>query len=161
MYIALIFIYHFLIAVAAAYISLNIRKNNFPIYSNVVVSLCYALGWILSLKYLKIDLVKIGSLVDFSTFSGFYIGLYLLGGTITVNQFIGLLLMLIGVFIINKDQNNLREPKLSILYTVPFWRCITASAPTKLTSGNIFRMLNLRKYGIFAGVKSGTLVLVL
>jgi len=47
--------------------------------------------------------VKIGSLVDFSTFSGFYIGLYLLGGTITANQFIGLLLMLIGVFIINKD----------------------------------------------------------
>ena len=92
-----------MIAVAAAYISLNIRKNNFPIYSNVVVSLCYALGWILSLKYLKIDLVKIGSLVDFSTFSGFYIGLYLLGGTITANQFIGLLLMLIGVFIINKD----------------------------------------------------------
>ncbi len=101
--IALIFIYHFLIAIAAAYISLNIRKNNFPIYSNIIVSLSYALGWILSLKYLKIDLVKIGALVDFSTFSGFYIGLYFLGGTISANQFIGLLLMLIGVFIINKD----------------------------------------------------------
>jgi drug/metabolite transporter (DMT)-like permease len=103
MVIGLIFLYHFLIAIAAAYISINIRKNNFPIYSNIVVSLSYALGWILSLKYLKIDLVKIGSLVDFSTFSGFYIGLYLLGGTITANQFIGLLLMLIGVFLINKD----------------------------------------------------------
>ena len=103
MWVALIFAYHFLIATAAAYISLEIRKNNFPIYSNVIVSLSYAFGWILSLKYLKIDLVKIGSLVDFSTFSGFYIGLYLLGGSISINQFLGLLIMLTGVFIINKD----------------------------------------------------------
>lgn len=103
MWVALIFTYHFLIATAAAYISLEIRKNNFPIYSNVIVSLSYAFGWILSLKYLKIDLVKIGSLVDFSTFSGFYVGLYLLGGTMSINQFIGLIIMLIGVFIINKD----------------------------------------------------------
>jgi drug/metabolite transporter (DMT)-like permease len=101
--IALIFLYHFLIAMVAAYISINIRKNNYPIYSNVVVSLSYALGWILSLKYLKIDLVKIGSLVDFSTFGGFYIGLFFLGESISLNQLLGLLLMLIGVFIINKD----------------------------------------------------------
>ncbi len=87
----------------AAYISMHIRKNNYPIYSNVIVSLSYALGWILSLKYLNIDLVKIGSLVDFSTFSGFYIGLFLMGESISINQIAGLLLMLIGVIIINKN----------------------------------------------------------
>lgn len=103
MAIALIFIYHFLIAVAAAFISINIRKNNFPIYANIIVSLSYALGWILSLKYLKIDLVKIGSLVDFSTFTGFYVGLFLLGNSFNTNQFIGLLIMFLGVIIINKN----------------------------------------------------------
>ena len=94
--------YFFIVSMLSAYLSIKVRNTELPTHITLIGSTLIGLGWMMTVKYSKLPLISMGSLVDVSAAFGFYFGLLLLGEPIKPLQYLGAALMLIGLYLINK-----------------------------------------------------------
>jgi drug/metabolite transporter (DMT)-like permease len=95
-------IYFFIVSMTSAYFSIKVRNGELPMWITLLSSVFIGVGWMTAVKSTKIPLVNIGSIVDVMACMGFYIGLLILGDPIKIHQYYGMVLILLGLYIVNK-----------------------------------------------------------
>jgi drug/metabolite transporter (DMT)-like permease len=98
----LILVYNFCVCLLSAYVCTKIKNGELPGYATFISSTLLTLGWFYCVNYAKESLLQMNALVEVSASVGFYIGLYLMGVHIKPLQLLGILLMILGLYLVNK-----------------------------------------------------------
>ena len=98
----LIAAYFFVVSMMSSYFSIKVRNNEMPMWVTLICSAFIGLGWMAAVKMVRIPLVNMGSIVDVMACIGFYFGLLLLGDPIKTHQYIGISMVVLGLYVVNK-----------------------------------------------------------
>lgn len=100
-YDILFFITTFFVYMASAWMGTKIRANEISMYSTVPLSILAVGIGMISLKYSQIPLPVLGAIYDVIAVGGYMAGLVLCGNSINNMQWVGIVLMTVGLVTIS------------------------------------------------------------
>lgn len=90
----------FLICLGGSWISTEVRNNNLPFYLTSLSGILITIIWVYIVKWSRINLFLVSAWIDVAAALGYFIGLSLLGEPVTVTQWIGIVLLTVGLYLI-------------------------------------------------------------
>jgi len=91
----------FLVCLGGAYISVNVRNNNFPFYLTALSGTIITIVWVYIVKWSKTNIFLMSAYIDVAAALGYFIGLSVLGEPISLIQMIGIGFLCIGLFLVS------------------------------------------------------------
>ena len=90
----------FLICLGGSWISFEVRNNHLPFYWTALSGTLITCIWVYIVKWSKCNLFLISAWIDVAAALGYFIGLSLLGEPVTTQQTVGIILLVIGLFLV-------------------------------------------------------------
>jgi drug/metabolite transporter (DMT)-like permease len=94
--------FYLLVCFLSAYINIQIQNNLCPLWISGAASFLFVLCSMGLLKYSKLSLATQSNLITVFISIGYFIALTYFGSEITKNQWIGMVLVVIGAMLMNK-----------------------------------------------------------
>ena len=99
-----IFVYFFLIlaGILGSYLAIKISKENLFIGYAAISGILTTILWMFILKYSRNNVASISGCFDGISTLSYYMGFIVFGQQMSISQYVGGLLIIVGIFIINQ-----------------------------------------------------------
>jgi drug/metabolite transporter (DMT)-like permease len=90
-----------LICLGGAWVCIQVRSNHLPALATAASGISTMLVWMLLVRYTRMSLVVASAWYDVATALGYFVGFACFGEQLSPMQWLGVVLLMIGLFIIN------------------------------------------------------------